>query len=316
MNSKLTRFRAYQLGTEGSSYSYCANGHFSLVEARLTELSRITLTQEMFECGVEVIDVLHITSWDQDHCNFSELEVLFDLVNPLSIECPGCEPKTENGLKCQRFIKNYKACREGTNRAVHVKSITPDYIRNLGKADVYGFNNVILNPFFLDEECSNNNSTIKLFRNGSFNVLSLGDVECSKISSRLRRSPILQKETDIMILSHHGADNGFTNQRLIANTKPSLAICASNYDNKFDHPRDEVRNILKKNKVPLLTTKTGDIVIQSVNEEESYFEAYNFISNTTKINSLNIYQSKKSKILSHNADTIRDSYKPKKRYPK
>ena len=31
-----TRFRAYQLGNAGSSFSYYADGHFTLIEARLT----------------------------------------------------------------------------------------------------------------------------------------------------------------------------------------------------------------------------------------------------------------------------------------
>lgn len=34
----ITRFRGYQLGAAGSSFSYFANGIFTLIEARATDL--------------------------------------------------------------------------------------------------------------------------------------------------------------------------------------------------------------------------------------------------------------------------------------
>lgn len=42
-------------------------------------------------------------------------------------------------------------------------------------------------PKEIDANNANNNSTVKQFRSGSFNVLSLGDVESTNISSYLRR---------------------------------------------------------------------------------------------------------------------------------
>ena len=44
---------------------------------------------------------------------------------------------------------------------------------------------------------------------------------------------MLQMETDVMILAHHGADNGFTNKPFLANLKPSLAICSADYCNQY-----------------------------------------------------------------------------------
>jgi competence protein ComEC len=38
-----TRFRAYQLGSAGSSFSYFADGHFTLLEARLTDTSEANI---------------------------------------------------------------------------------------------------------------------------------------------------------------------------------------------------------------------------------------------------------------------------------
>ena len=49
---KVTRFRAYQLGTSGSSFSYFADGHFTLLEGRLTNRSRPSLIAELAMCNV------------------------------------------------------------------------------------------------------------------------------------------------------------------------------------------------------------------------------------------------------------------------
>ena len=62
ITAKVTRFRAYQLGSSGSSFSYLADGHFTVLEARMTKISRRTLIDEMDMCGVQHADVLHITS--------------------------------------------------------------------------------------------------------------------------------------------------------------------------------------------------------------------------------------------------------------
>lgn len=60
-----TRFLAYQLGEPGSSFSYFADEHFTLIEAKLTDRSYSSLEAELEACGKTSIDTLHITSWDQ-----------------------------------------------------------------------------------------------------------------------------------------------------------------------------------------------------------------------------------------------------------
>src|SRR4051812_34340664 len=86
MKSVLTRLRAYQLGTPGSSFSYFADGHFTMLEGRLTELNRPSIIQEMRFCRVETADTLHITSWDADHCSVNEIEELLQIISPARIE--------------------------------------------------------------------------------------------------------------------------------------------------------------------------------------------------------------------------------------
>jgi competence protein ComEC len=314
--SIVTRFRAFQLGSPGSSFSYYAGGHFTVLEGRLTERSRASLVQEMEWCGVEAANTLHITSWDQDHCCATELSDLLSLINPVRIECPGYPPHTENGKKCLRIIRNFERNRQLTNRSVRVQHVTPEYIGSLDTAMELAFKSIFYHPKWIDPNSSNNNSTVKFFRSGIFNVLSLGDVEDSNISAMLRRSKMLQRETDVMILAHHGADNGFTNKSFLERLQPSLAICSTDYDNTYDHPRQEIRDLLYEQGVRLMTTKTGDIIVRSTGDHSGDYKAVNLKANSSEISSTCDFRAKKAKILSYNADTRRQIYAPRPSHPR
>jgi competence protein ComEC len=316
MKNVVTRFRAYQLGSHGSSFSYFAGGHFTLLEGRLTDLSRRSLLTEMDRCGVTSADALHITSWDDDHCKLNELRELLDLTLPTTIECPGYDPYTDSGVGCLELIAEYRDDLRHSNRRPEIRHITPRYITSLTHAERLSFNNILYNPLHIDPKCANDNSTVQQFRKGSFNVLSLGDVQSQLISARLRRCRLLQLETDVMILAHHGADNGFTNKNFIAALEPNLAICSSDYDNQYDHPRDEIRELLHERGIRLMTTKTGDVVLRSIDDHTGQYEAINLKANSTEISSSCKFISKKTKLLSYNQDTIRQIYAPRPSYPR
>jgi competence protein ComEC len=304
----ITRFRAYQLGCAGSSFSYFADGRFTLIEARLNDTNAPSVVSEMAACGVETAHCLHITSWDSDHCSSSELPVLLETVRPAKIECPGYEPSSDGGKYCRRMIEGYRAQKRQSNRPVELQYITPEYIDGLGVAERLAFRNVFYNPHWLDQDCPNNNSTVKFFRQGSFNLWSLGDVESPDISARLRRSKYLGREVDVMILAHHGADNGFTNKRFLEQIEPQLAICSSNYDNQYEHPSEEIREVLHDQRIRLMTTKTGDVVVKSIGDHTGLFRATNLRAGSTEVSSQYDFKSKKATLLSYNADTIRQLY--------
>lgn len=316
MRRLVTRFRAYHLGCPGSSFSYFADGHFTVIEGRLTEESRQQLEHEMrIRCGVEAANLLHITSWDADHCNKHELLDLLNMIQPLKIECPGYDPYTDHGEGCLEIIADYRDRRRNTNRFPQIEHITPKYIDGLERAEAHAFRNTFYNPFHISE-CANDNSTVKHFRTGSFNVLSLGDVELPIIGARLRRSSVLTTETDVMILAHHGADNGFTTKKFLTHLEPSLAICSADYANMYDHPREEIRELLHEQGIRLMTTKTGDVIVRSTGDHIGAYEAINLIGKSTKQSSLASLASKKSRILDANRDTIRQRYGTRASYPR
>lgn len=306
LQAKYTRFRAYQLGNAGSSFSYYDGSHFTLIEARLTDLNRVTLAQELQACNKTKINTLHITSWDQDHCSLEQLKEIILNYKPSKIEYPGYQPHTESGRKCLEYLTKEIHGDKQLIRVDNIIQITPAYISNLDKVKSYGYTNTLYYPREIDKDNANNNSTVKQFRTGCFNVLSLGDVESHMISRGLLRCRTITEEIDIMIIAHHGADNGFTTKPFLKEIRPSVAIVTSNYDNQFEHPKPEIKNMLYELEIPLFTTKTGDVVIESYGADVGLYKVYNLISNSEKISSVCNFRSKKLDFLKQNSDTIKN----------
>lgn len=291
MNS-VTRFRAYQLGSAGCSFSIFAGNRFTLIEARLNDINRSSLYAELKICRKEYIDALHITSWDYDHCAAAELNEILLRFKPKIIEYPGYSPETDNGKDCLRIIQRYMTMIESICRDVTCIAITPALINSLPYAQHFGYQDVLFHPTrnFPD---SNNNSTVKLFRQGCFNILSMGDIEDESLARMLCQQIIATCEVDILLLAHHGSNCATNSKMLLQQISPRLAICGSDFDNKFDHPRPEVRERLYDLKIRLFTTKTGDVIIHSLPPHDGIFVANNFIADTTEISSSIQYSAKK-----------------------
>ena len=274
---KETRFRAYQLGTKGSSFSYTVGNHITLIEARYNDTNKENIKSEVQRIRENRIDCLHITSWDVDHCNYDELLTLLIELSPRRIDYPWYMPDTESGLKSKALIEYYL-----THAKANGSAISPEFIKGLDEAELLKYNDLLYNPVSTADN-HNDNSVVQLFRQGRFTVLSLGDCQSAEIAERIMYSTIASKEVDVMILAHHGADNGFTTKEFVERINPKVAICSSNYDNQFEHPKPEIRKILYDAGVPLYTTKTGDVIIDCPSGNKA--RVYNFISNNEVLNS-------------------------------
>lgn len=279
-----TRFRAYQLGTKGSSFSYTVGNHITLIEARYNDTNKSNIKSEVKRIGESRIDCLHITSWDEDHCNYGELMNLLIDYSPRRIEYPWYIPDSECGIKSKALIEYYL-----NETKCNGSAISPDYINSLDAAELLKYNDILYNPISASNK-HNDNSVVQLFRQGKFTVLSLGDCESSEIADRIMYSEIASKEVDVLILAHHGADNGFTTKEFIDRIKPRVAICSSNYDNQFEHPKPEIRKMLYDAGIPLYTTKTGDIIIDCPTGDTA--RVYNFISDNEVLNSSSSFKTK------------------------
>ena len=266
-----TRFRAYQLPNKGSSFSLRVDNHFTLMEARYNELNREHIEWELSLLKRSDIDVLHITSWDIDHCNYRELCSLLRNLIPTIIEYPSEQPTTDNGKKSLAEIKNYAQIYSFCK----LIPVTPEVVR-------YGLRlrnkgqDVFYNPR-VNGLISNDNSVAKLFRVGS---------------QALMQDEILRNEVDIMILAHHGADNGFTSIEFLRAINPLVCICAANYSNEYEHPKPVIRARCSSLGIPLFTTKRGDIIAQTVDSQ--HFKVSNYVSNNEKRETLLTFANKTS----------------------
>ena len=252
--NNVTRFRAYQLGEKGASFSLAVDHDFTLIEARLNDCNRSNVITEMNKVGAQRISLLHITSWDVDHCNPDELCDILTYLKPQWIQYPGYAPDSKSGKESLKMIRSYL-----NDNRLDSSVISPKFINALEEGESAKFSTILYNPT-KEYEKHNDMSIVALFRKGRFTVLSLGDCESPEIARSIMGSSIANKETDIMLMAHHGADNGFTTEEFIKKIAPKVAICACDYDNQYDHPRDEVREILHNNDVRFFTTKTGDVL--------------------------------------------------------
>lgn len=256
--SVVTKFRAFQLDSEGSLFSFYKNNHYTLIEARLPKGGLDILRKDLQIHGKSTIDTLHITSWDADHCTYDDLVQILNHLRPALIEVPDYKPDSNDAQLCRRIIFKYDDIHQ--RYVNNVQPISAAYISSLTTAGPRETPNVIYPSSY---NCDNKNdmSLIKLFRSAGFNVLSLGDCESEDIANRLIRSSLIKTEVDVLILPHHGANNGFTSGNLLDAIKPKLAVCSSNFGNQYEHPRPEVCQMLSCRNIPLMTTKRGDVFV-------------------------------------------------------
>lgn len=57
--------------------------------------------------GAKSISLLHITSWDVDHCNPNELCDILCYLKPQRIQYPGYQPDSDGGRDSLKMINDY-----------------------------------------------------------------------------------------------------------------------------------------------------------------------------------------------------------------
>jgi competence protein ComEC len=283
-----TKFRAFQLDTDGSLFSYFKPGTYTLIEARIPKGGIQVLKSDLKLHGKDKIDVLHITSWDNDHCNYDDLVQILNNFRPETIEIPHYTPDTDTGKLSLKIITKYYEIHEYYKPNIRI--ISPTFIKSLPNAKSKGTGDVVYSSKENTDK-KNDMSLIKLFRSAGFNVISLGDCECSTIANTLMTYSFITTEVDVLILPHHGADNGFITSAFLDKVKPKIAICSSNYGNQYEHPKQSIRDLLYEKGIPLYTTKTGDVhVIHK--KGETITNVFNMMSDNTNVSSKNSFTPK------------------------
>ncbi|MFN3067814.1 ComEC/Rec2 family competence protein [Serratia sp. J2] len=302
-----TRFRAYTLPNAGSCFSYATENEFVLIEARAPEDVQERIIKEMELFQHKSISLLHITSWDQDHCSVSELDWILKSLKPKKIEYPGYPPVPNSGSAAAlNLIKQYKSQQ---NSASTIIAVTPEFVKNLKPTSGYKYTNIIFHPKEYSKK-ANDNSIVKFFRSGMFNVLSLGDVESVEIGALLKNSSLID-EVDIMILPHHGGHSDVLTKDLLEKIDPSIAICSSNHGNQYDHPKQHVRDLLYSIGIELYTTKSQDVIVESTGNDVGSYNIYDLKvnKNNEKAAIIENFKPKKFIELRKHEDNRRKSFK-------
>jgi competence protein ComEC len=271
-----TRFRAFQLDSKGSLFSYWKKNTYTLIEARIPKEGIAVLVDDLKSVGKERIDILHITSWDQDHCEITALTQIMNRFRPDQIHIPSYEPDTAFGGECLGLISKYDFIHQKyVNNVTKYDKATID---NLEYGQAWGTNDIVYHSLY-NVANHNDMSQIRLFRSNGFSVLSLGDCESKDITKYLlEKTSFLNKEVDVLVLPHHGSDTSMLTGDFIDYCKPSLAVCTSNYDNMHNHPHPAIIQLLSRRDIKLMTTKRGDVLVIQ-NETNTRATAINLVSN-------------------------------------
>lgn len=288
----VTYFRAFQLDSKGSLFSFWKNNVYTLIEARLPKGGIDILISDIYQFSKNRIDTLHITSWDTDHCNSDDLTQILNRLRPDKIEIPSYEPDSDTGKLCKSLITKYDYIHQ---RSVYnVKLFNKYTIDSLPVAQAWGTGDVVYHSLY-NVDNHNDMSQIRLFRSNGFNMLSLGDCESEEITKSLMNSTFfIKNEVDILILPHHCSDHSMLTGEFLDFSKPSLAVCSSNYDNEHDHPHQPVRNLLSRRDIKLMTTKRGDVIVFQEDSGQKV-KAHNLMTNNEKIEEIIPFYTKRQK---------------------
>ena len=279
-----TRFRAYQLSTAGSSFSYWdANSNkFVLGEARYNDDNIASIKHELYKCNKTKIDELYISSWDADHCSSQELERILNELKPSSIYYPRYkpDPTKQNQVESKSLIDSYNG---------------PP---TLYKSDGTGFEQAIpwdYNKVFYTQPLTgvpNDDSLICLWRCGNFSVLSVGDLESSTLSQIISADEFL-KEVDVLILPHHGSSRDFTTDEFIKALNPQVCLALVDRQNQYGHPDSIVYQRVNNNSW-YYSTKDGDVIIETNGDLNEYFSIFNYRSDGNILYTIKTFACKKT----------------------
>lgn len=278
-----TRFRAYQLSTKGSSFSYwdANTDKFVLGEARLNDDNIPSIIHELKKCGKEKIDDLYISSWDKDHCSANELEMILKHLKPSSIYYPRYlpDPEKQNQVDSKRLIDNY----DGNPKPYKYNASTG-----------YPAEKWVYDQVYLKQEITctaNDNSLISLWRRGNFSVLSVGDLESVELSELIANDNIFN-ETDIYILSHHGSSKDFNSVELLKALKPKVCLALVDRENQYGHPDNTVYQRANEHSW-YYSTKNGDVIIETNGAGNEKFTVYNYITGGENLESVREFDCKR-----------------------
>jgi len=120
-------------------------------------------------------------------------------------------------------------------------------------------------------ESKNDDSLVLLSKIGGLTWLFTGDAEIKSEKKMLQTFPNMK--IDVLKLGHHGS-KGSTSEELLDITLPSLAIVSAGYQNRYQHPHQEVVDKLIARNIPLLRTDLDGSILYKFKGDVGTFHAH------------------------------------------
>lgn len=145
------------------------------------------------------------------------------------------------------------------NGGIHVPKAGDIY--SLGKAEV--------KILYLDPAAENINDSSIIFTLSQDEVTYLfpGDAEQEELNKVLNSPYREDLDADVLLLSHHGGENGISSVFLDA-VSPEICIMSVGKDNQYGHPQQSVIDLLLSRNIPLYRTDLqGDITCKGTSHK-------------------------------------------------
>lgn len=234
-------FYAFDVGQGDSILFHFPGGENVLIDAG-TRKSAKSLFMKLKQLGVRKIDILVATHPHEDHIGgMKEVIGAFEIGK---IWDSGYNHGSQMQREMLEEIKRRKI-RFGRPRAGFIERIGDAEIEVIApKRQISGTNSD-----------ANNNSLILKITYGRISFLMMGDVE-----ERGRDSAGSFPRSVVLKASHHGSRNG-TDEKLLSEVKPEVAILSYGRGNPYGHPHKEVLKLFRDHRVKVYATVSGDIIM-------------------------------------------------------
>jgi competence protein ComEC len=206
---------------------------------------------------VKQIDLLILSGTDADHADADGLEFLRNHWQIKRLWYPDFQKdeETDNWKKVKKMIGELEA--EGTI----VETPKAGHSFNLGSLNLK-----VLSPHDDDSTSSNNASVVVNITAGKVTAMFPGDCEIDRWESILKYLKA-HMPADLLLVPHHGSDNGCTKEVLEA-IDPQYSVISAGEDNKYGHPDKALLKLVREHtrEAVYITFEDGSILFESDGE--------------------------------------------------
>ncbi|MBQ7286800.1 MAG: DNA internalization-related competence protein ComEC/Rec2 [Candidatus Gastranaerophilales bacterium] len=218
-----------------------------------TSSAQVIMNKYLKNERISKLEKLIITHFDADHCagtidileNFKVKEVII----------PSQKSKSEISDEILKYLKDNK--------------VNHSLVKN--NNEIFKEENLSIKTLNSNSKDENESSIVTLASYSNKNILFMGDVGIVGFKEINKNIP---EKIEILKIGHHGAKNSI-DDKMIKSLKPKYALISAGFS-KFNHPHYSTIDILNKNNVNIISTKThgfSKIVLKENSNEIFHYDS-------------------------------------------